>query len=440
MNKFSQKIKNLVHFFFAWFAYWYYGRPGRKIIVIGVTGTKGKSSTCRFIASALEAKGDKVGLLSTAEFQIADKRWLNDKKMTMLGRGQVQKMLKEMVKIGCKYAVVETSSEGILQHRHYGLHYDIAVFTNLGTEHSERHGGFKNLKRDKGRLFAALSKYPHKILDGKKVPKVIIANADDANASYYLDFPADKKFAYGFSDHPELAPAVEYFKVHFEENDDPMRTDFAFDDGRCFHLMVPGKFNVYNALAGILTAESQNIDLGAVSAHIFGVYNIPGRMEFIDAGQSFKVLVDYAHEPMSLTALFTTLRSIVGKNNKVIAVIGSDGGGRDKAKRFTMGEIAGKLCDTVIVSDVNSFDEDPKEIAEMLAKGARQAGKTDNENLFIITERRLGMKKALELAQPGDAVVFTAKGTEPCIVGANGKKIPWDDRNVARELLRELHF
>ncbi len=437
---FLKKLNNAKHFLLAWMAYWYYGRPGRKLVVIGVTGTKGKSSTCRFIASALEAGGYKVGLLSTAEFQIGDKRWLNDKKMTMLGRGQIQSMLKEMIKAGCKYAIVETSSEGILQYRHYGLHYDIAIFTNLGSEHSERHGGFENLKRDKGRLFAALNKYPHKILDGKKVPKIIIANADDPNAPYYLHFPADKKFAYGFLDHPEITSAVEYFKVHLEENEDSMRTDFAFADGRCFHLMIPGKFNVYNALAGILTAESQGVDLAAVSTRLLGVYDIPGRMEFIDENQPFKLVVDYAHEPMSLTALFTTLRSIVGKNNKVIAVIGSDGGGRDKAKRFAMGEIAGKLCDTIVISDVNSFDEDPKEIAEMLAEGTRSAGKRDGENLFVIIDRRAGMKRALELAQPGDAVVFTAKGTEPCIVGANGEKIPWDDRSVARELLYTLHF
>src|SRR3989339_616452 len=150
-------LKKIIHFLLAWFAYWFYGRPSRKLLVIGVTGTKGKSTTCRLIASVLEAGGHKIGMLSTVEFQIGEKRWLNNKKMTMLGRGQIQKMLREMVKAGCKYAVVETSSEGILQYRHVGLNYDIAVFTNLGTEHSERHGGFENLKRDKGKIFAGLA-------------------------------------------------------------------------------------------------------------------------------------------------------------------------------------------------------------------------------------------------------------------------------------------
>src|SRR3989344_2152448 len=190
-------MRKLVHFLRAWLAYWRYSRPARKLVVIGITGTKGKSSTCRFVASALEAGGHKVGLLSTVEFQIGDKRWLNDRKMTMLGRGEIQQMLRDMVRAGCTYAVVETSSEGILQYRHIGLCYDVAVFTNLGTEHSERHGGFENLKRDKGKLFAALSANPHKTIHGKKTPKTIVVNTDDREADYYLNFTADKKYGYG---------------------------------------------------------------------------------------------------------------------------------------------------------------------------------------------------------------------------------------------------
>ena len=159
-------------------------------------------------------------------------------------------------------------------------------------------------------------------------------------------------------------------------------------------------------------------------------------MEFIDAGQPFKVVVDYAHEPMSLTALFSTLKKIVSPNNgKVIGVIGSDGGGRDKGKRAKMGEIAGRLCDYVVITDVNCFDEDPNEIAEMLAVGARNAGKTDDINLLIEVDRKNGIKKAFSLAGPGDVVAITAKGTEPCICVARGQKIPWDDRKVSRELL-----
>lgn len=421
--------------FLAWLAYWRYGRPARKLIVVGVTGTKGKTTTCRLIASALEAGGFKVGLLSTVEFQIGEKRWLNDKKMTMLGRGQIQSMLKQMVEAECKYVVVETSSEGILQYRHFGLLYDVVVFTNLGTEHHERHGGFENLKRDKGKIFAELTKTKNKVLGGQKVPKVIVASIDDKNADYYLQFAADKKFTFSIKE-TNTRPQVPNVAGRIVSSDNS-GVDFEAE-GATYRLNILGEFNVYNALAAVAVAKSQNISLDKISAGLSSVKLVEGRMEMVEAGQDFKVIVDYAHEPMSLTELFKSLRQMVGPDKKVISVVGSDGGGRDKGKREKMGEIAGRLTDYVVVTDVNCYDEDPHEIAEMLAKGAREAGKKDNENLFIEVDRRNGIAKAISLARAGDVVVITAKGTEPFIGIAGGKKIPWDDRKVAREILLEV--
>ncbi len=426
----KQKIKNLKHFLIAFAAYWYYGRPARKLIVVGVTGTKGKSTTCRFIASVLQAGGYKVGLMSTVEFQIGDKRWLNNKKMTMLGMGQIQKMLTEMVQAGCQYAVVETSSEGILQYRHYGLHYDMAVFTNLGTEHSERHGGFSNLRKDKGKLFATLKKYPHKILNNKKIEKIIAVNLDDDNAPFYLNYWADKKI--GYSLQSKINPAVAEISQAEILSSDEMGVHFKVAEQK-YHINLVGDFNVYNALAAIAVGKTQNISEDKIMHGLKEITKIEGRMEFINAGQNFKVVVDYAHEPMSLTGLFTALRKIT--KGKIIAVIGSDGGGRDISKRSKMGEIAGKLCDYLVISDVNCYDEDPMQIAQMLAQGARQSGKNDDNNLFIVVDRFKGIKKAFSLANAGDVVVITAKGTEPYIAVANGEKIIWDDRTVAREIL-----
>jgi UDP-N-acetylmuramoyl-L-alanyl-D-glutamate--2,6-diaminopimelate ligase len=432
MNIFINKIKNIIHFLFAWFAYWYYGRPARKIIIVGVTGTKGKSTTCRLIASVLEAGGYKVGLLSTVEFQIGEKRWLNDKKMTMLGRGQVQKMLKEMVKAGCTYAVVETSSEGILQFRHFGLRYDICVFTNLGTEHSERHGGFENLKRDKGKIFAGLSKEKNKIIAGNKISKTIVVNEDDYNSEYYFSFNADEKWKYAIKNSSD-EPKKVFGKIL---RSTPVGSEFVAN-GQNYQLDLVGDFNVYNALAAIAVGLSQGLSSNQIATGLKSVTKVEGRMEFVQAGQDFEVVVDYAHEPMSLKALFETLRKrAMVRSGKIIAVVGSDGGGRDKSKRFKMGEIAGQMCDFVVISDVNPFDEDPAQIATMLAEGARKAGKMENENLFVIIDRKRGIEKALKLAQKGDIVAITAKGTEPCIVEANGKKIPWDDRQVARDLIQ----
>lgn len=428
-------FKKTIHFLRAWFAYWWYGRPARKLIVVGITGTKGKTTASRLVASALEAGGFKVGLLSTVEFQIAEKRWLNDKKMTMLGRGQIQHMLKQMVEAGCTYVVVETSSEGILQWRHYGLHYDISVFTNLGTEHQERHGGFENLRRDKGKIFAGLSQTKHKIIAGKKVPKVIVANTDDANADYFLQFTADEKYSFGLKESSskyQLVSSVVATSIVSGKN----QIEF-MASGSKFVIRLLGEFNVPNALAAIAVAQSQHISNEKIAIGLNSVTLVEGRMEEVNAGQDFKVLVDYAHEALSFTELFTSLRKMVGDNKKIISVIGSDGGGRDKGKRTKMGEIAGRLTDYVVVTDVNCYDEDPREIAEMLALGARQSGKEDDKNLFIEVDRYKGIEKAIALASAGDVVVITAKGTEPFIAVANGKKIPWDDRRVAKEILEE---
>ena len=415
-------FRNIYHRWIPIFADWRYGQPGKKMIVIGVTGTKGKSTTCRFIASVLQAGGHKVGLMSTVEFQIGDKRWLNDKKMSMLGKGQTQKMMKEMVDAGCEYAVIETSSEGIMQSRHQGVHYDIVVFTNLGTEHSERHGGFENLKRDKGKLFDSLKNESNKIIKGKKIDKISVVNADDPNAAYFDGFPADKKSHYSIKGKTIISNV--------------QGTDFVVA-GKKYHLNLLGEFNVPNALAAICVARSQGVSDEKIAAGLASVKKLEGRMEFINEGQNFKVVVDYAHEPLSYTELFKALRKLLpSPGNKVIGVIGSDGGGRDIGKREKMGNIAGQLCDFVVVTDVNCFDEDPKQIAEMLAVGARKAGKKDNQNLFIVVDRREGIKKAFQLAGPGDIVAITAKGTEPVLCVAKGVRIPWDDRSVARDLLK----
>lgn len=426
-----QALKKIFHKFIAWFAYWFYGRPSRHLVVIGVTGTKGKSTTCRLIASVLEKGGYKVGLLSTVEFQIGEKRWLNDKKMTMLGKGQIQRMLREMVDSGCTHVVVETSSEGILQYRHYGLNYDVAVFTNLGPEHAERHGGYENLKMDKGKLFASLKKSFKKEINGKSVEKVIVVNGDDVEAKYYLSFWADKKFAFTFEN--KVYDGVEVVKAIKTESDDQM---FMIEQDE-FRLKIPGAFNLYNGLAAAVVGKLFGFSSKQISDGLASVDLVPGRMEFIELGQLFKVVVDYAHEPMSLAALFSALRKMT--KGRIIGVIGSDGGGRDKLKRAKMGKVSGELAEILVITDVNCYDEDPKEIAEMLAIGARESGKIDGKDLFVEIDREKGIEKAMNLAQPGDIVAITAKGTEPYIGVAGGKKIAWDDREVAKKIISEKY-
>lgn len=376
-----------------------YGYPSIKMVVIGVTGTKGKSTTSYFIAKILEEAGYKAGLTSTALFKIGEKEWLNKTKMTMLGRFALQKLLKNMVEAGCKYVVVETSSEGILQSRHIGIDYDVAVFTNLTPEHLESHGGFENYKKAKGELFKQLSKSVRKKINGKEVEKIIVANGDNEHSKYFLSFNADKKIKFGFQ---ELG----------------------------FKMNILGKMNVYNALAALSVAKVLGIDLKIAKKALQNIKNVPGRMEFIEEGQNFKVVVDYAHEIESFKQLYETIEKIPHK--KIIHVFGATGGGRDKSRRPKMGEIAEKNADILIITTDDPYDEDPAKISDNVIEGVR-----DKKKVLNIVDRKEAISRAIEIAEKNDIILITGKGSEQAMVVKGGKKIPWDDREIVRKFLRK---
>jgi len=397
-------VLNFYHKSMALLAAFVYGNPSEKLVVVGVTGTNGKSTTVALIAKTLEAGGAKVGATSTVSFKVADKEWLNNKKMTMLGRFQLQKLLKQMVDAGCTYAVIETSSQGIEQYRHLGVNYDYAVFTNLTPEHIEAHGGFENYKRAKGRLFEHLTRKARKqrgegqrakgkgqkqgqelkIRDQKTngVGKTIIVNTDDEYAEYFLNFEADKKVKYAVknegADLVGKNVAVTTHGTSFEVG------------GVKINLQLLGAFNVYNALAAVAIALEEGLSMEQIKTGLEGVKGVAGRMEVIDEGQPFTVIVDYAPEPASMGKLYETVqkinKSIKQENTtapainpgdvkgdhpsprvstggpeskKVIHVLGSCGGGRDKARRPVLGRLAGKNVDVVIVTNEDPYDDDP---------------------------------------------------------------------------------
>lgn len=410
-----------------------YGRPSEKMIVIGVTGTNGKSSTVSLIAKILEEAGYKVGAASTVLFKVADKEWLNNKKMTMLGRFQLQKLLKQMVDAGCAYAVIETSSQGIDQFRHLAIHYDVCVFTNLTPEHIEAHGGFDNYKKAKLKLFKHLEKLPHKILAGKKINKAIVANNDDQYAKEFLDFDVDEKINFGIEQASDLRA----------ENIDFHQTGISFEINAVkFDLKLFGKFNIYNSLAAIAVAKTQEVDLDVCRQALSKVAGVPGRMEFVDVGQPFKVLVDYAPEPEGMKQLFKAINdhSLVASDKKIIHVFGSCGGGRDIARRPILGELSAQNASICIITNEDPYDDSPQQIIDQVANGAIKAGKQENVDLFRILDRREAIMKALELAQAGDLVVLTGKGAEQAICVAGGQKEPWDEREVARDELLKLGY
>ncbi len=433
IKKFIPEIAlSAYHKTLAMLAAFVYGYPSEKMIIVGVTGTNGKSTTVEFIAKALAGGGFKVGSTSTVKFQIAGREWLNDKKMTMLGRFQLQKLLSRMFKAGCRYAVIETSSQGIEQFRHWGINYDYLVFTNLTPEHIEAHGGFENYKKAKGKLFKRTATLPRKTIDNKKIEKVGIYNADSEYAKYFASFVLDQKIYFSVKNCSEAVCAQDV-KVGLDG------CSFVYG-GTKFHLPIMGAFNVENSLPAIIIAEREGIAMPQVAKAFAELESVPGRMELIQTDK-LKVLVDYAHEPAGMEKLYETVNLLKNNQempiNKIIHVLGSGGGGRDVARRPVLGKIVAKNADMVIVTNEDPYDDDPWRIIEQVAEGAENAGKIKEKNLFCIMDRAEAIRRAMDLADVDDLVMITGKGAEQAMAVAGGKYIPWDDRRIVKEYIKK---
>lgn len=423
----------LYHRVLAWLAALLSGFPGDHLVVIGVTGTNGKSSVVHLIARICEEAGYTVGVTSTVEFQVGKERKLNTTKMTMLGRFALQRMLRRMIRSGCDIAVIETSSEGIVQHRHAHIAYDVVVFTNLTPEHIESHGSYQAYRSAKGKLFAVLKKAKKKRLRGKPIPKTSVLNIGDGEVPFFRSFGAERYI--GFLVPPaEMRLAANRLDVVLRAEDVVVLSNgsrFTVGGQRVL-LKLLGVVNVANALAAIAAVEPLGIPLTTGVRALAKVEGIPGRFEFVQR-TPFAVMVDYAPEPASLTQLYEFLEKL--SYTRIIHVLGSTGGGRDVARRPVLGDIAARHAAVVIVTNEDPYDDDPARIIADVAQGAAKAGKIDGKDLFSISERRDGIARALSLAAPGDLVLVTGKGAEQAMVVAGGKKIPWDDRAIIRELL-----
>ncbi|OGZ01388.1 MAG: hypothetical protein A3A43_01185 [Candidatus Liptonbacteria bacterium RIFCSPLOWO2_01_FULL_56_20] len=409
------------HFTLSFLSALRYGFPSRRLVTIGVTGTKGKTTTCNLIAQIFEAAGERVGMITTVNFKIGEREWVNDLKQTMPGRFALQKLLREMVSAGCKYAVVETSSEGILQYRHRFIDYRVAVFTNLSPEHIERHGSFERYRAAKVKLFEQVARRRG----------VGVYNLDDPNVGYFLAPKMSEQYGYALKA-PASNPALQtnaQFRVSGVQLA-TAKTKFMFDRAP-FAMPLVGEFNVYNAASAICVAHSQGIPMGTIRRALAHARPTPGRFEVVDKGQGFTVVVDYAHEPASLDAAYKTLKLFRPK--KIIGVLGAQGGGRDKWKRAEMGKIAARYCDTLILTNEDPYDENPMNIVVDIEKGVRGSGR-DVEALKII-DRGEAIQKAVARAGRGDAVIITGKGGEVWMCVAGGRKISWSDREATEEAL-----
>lgn len=432
---------NRYHYTLARLASVVYRHPSNEMVVIGVTGTNGKSTTVEFIGRILEHAGARVGWTSTASFKVGEAEWPNDKKMTMLGRFATQKMLRQMVKSGCTYAIVETSSQGILQSRHIGINYDVVVFTNLTPEHLESHGGFAAYKRAKKELFLYTKHSKRKKIHGHVFEKTAVVNLADPYSSEFLAVGLDRSFGFGVrfnlmnqqESHPVSIISVIADDVVYT----PDSTNFLLN-GLRFHTKLVGRFYLENTLAAIVTCRALGLDWELLCAAVFHLEPVPGRLERIDEGQSFGAIVDYAYEPAALSALYESVKLIAHK--KKIHVVGSAGGGRDVARREILGALCAKNDDIVIVTNEDPYDDDPQMIVDAIADSAIVNGKKEGINLFRMLDRKQAIEFAIQLADVGDLVLVTGKGSEPVMAVAQGKKIPWDDRIAVREALHSRAY
>ena len=450
-KKLFRVLQPCYHFTLAWLAALLYRFPSNNLIVIGVTGTTGKTTSVYLIAKMLENAGYRTGYTSTAMFNDGKREWLNDKKMTMVGRVFTQRMLKKMVKNDCRYAVIETTSEGIVQFRHKFINYDILVFTGLYPEHIESHGNFENYMQVKGKLFAHLKRCGKKYVDEAKrvkkvaggiaklkynqVKKVIIANGDDEHAPYFFSFWAEEKIAYT-SRKKELGEniaVIDYSDIRLGGQG----ISFYTKNTR-INLNLLGDFNAINAMNAVGIGIVEGLKMEAIKNGLESIDGVAGRLERINEGQSFIVIVDYAFEPRAVIKLYDTIRHI--PHRRTIHVLGSAGGGRDVARRPVLGELAGENADVVIITNEDPYDDDPQEIIDQVAGGALKKGKKIEKNLFMILDRREAIKKAIETAQENDIVLITGKGSEQAICVKDGEKVPWDDRAIVRGIISEKNL
>lgn len=411
-------LLNLYFSFYPFVGNFIYGYPSRRIKIIGITGTDGKSSVVMFTARILKEAGYKVGYFSSVYYGDGDNECLNVHKMTMPGRFFLQGFLKKLAENKCDFAVIEVTSEGIKQKRHLFMDFDVALVTNIKPEHIESHGSFKKYKQAKSALFKKISKSYH-----KNIPKTIIANADDAEAETFLSFEAEQKIRFGIRRKADVRGQILYsdlFKNIFRLE---MRGASSI-----IEMTAGGPFVVENALAAIVAASALGILLKPCVATLEKTSNPPGRFEVVSKNPM--IIIDYAHTVVAVSKLLEFARK--NWKGKIIHVFGAAGGGRDKWKRSLLAELSEKYCDVSILTEENSFDEPTEDILQNIYEGFKE-----KEKVIIIPNRKEAVSKAIEIQQSSKdiLVLLTGKGSETVIAGPLGKKIPYNEKQTVLCLL-----
>jgi UDP-N-acetylmuramoyl-L-alanyl-D-glutamate--2,6-diaminopimelate ligase len=454
-NLFPQKLKNIYHLGQAGLANFLYGHPSKDIKIIGVTGTNGKTTTCQMIAKILEEAGHKVAMASTINFKLGKKEWVNKTKFTTLSSFQIQKFIKEAVENECNYLVLEVSSHSLDQYRVAGIKFRTAVITNTTREHLDYHGTMTGYRLAKIRLFEDI--------------KVAVVNLDMEKPEEFLEFGEEK---YGYSTQNAKRKTQSHnlkLKAIIAENIN-LGIDhslYQIQDTR-YKIQLPGLFNIENALAATCAGMAENISLETIRSALEKIKGVPGRLEHVPNDKDIDIIIDYAVTPDSLEKLYFLIDAMRKSKNhpersegsrdsstmlqndrKIIAVFGACGE-RDRGKRPIMGEIVSRAADRVIVTNEDPYFEDPGQIIDEVFAGVVRIGnrsfanaqddvsyKEENVNCWRIMDRREAIKKALQLAKPGDIVVVTGKGAEETMA-VGKKRIPWNDKKVILEELEKI--
>jgi UDP-N-acetylmuramoyl-L-alanyl-D-glutamate--2,6-diaminopimelate ligase len=440
---------------------YFYDSPSKKLVIIGVTGTEGKSSTVSFIWQLLRLCGKKAGFISTVEYSFGDEAIANPQHQTTPEAPIIQHHLNKMLENGCQYAVIESSSHGLSPktNRLGNVLFDCGVFMNVTLEHLEFHKTFEQYKKDKANLFRLLDCHDHiKEIAGEKltIPSFGVVNLEDPSAKYFID--STKKQVYGFTtqgkagkaatnkevDLPEIPENINYFKglnicaekegisfdVNIHENADKNET-------LQLTANLPGAFNAYNIMASIIAVSKlTNLSYQEVASKVKDVAPIKGRMTVIEQNQPFEVIIDYAHTPSSFETIFPPIRKRC--KGKMIALFGS-GGERDLTKRPLQGKIAASYCDTVILTDEDPRGEDSVELLKMIAVGSQEQGKKLDEDLFIIPDRKKAIRYAFSIAKKDDIILLLGKSHENSIIYKD-YVMPYDEISEAQIALSELGY
>ncbi len=420
----TNPLRLFYHKVWAVIAAFRYKFPANGMIIIGVTGTDGKTTVCTLIHSILTAAGLKAGMTSTTEFHIGKKIIRNTTHRTTLGRFELQKMLRRMKNEGCTHVVVETSSHAITQNRTWGISYDFAIFTNLSPEHLDYHKTLKEYRNEKGKLFKSLT-------SGKKkgVLKTSIVNIDDDEGDFYKNIKVDRVITYGRSIEADVQAL----------NEEVSKEGSSFNIITTAHripvnLKLPGNFNIQNSLAAASVGIALNFNEDVIKKGLENVEIVPGRMERIQEGQDFEVIIDFAMTAIGYKTLLQNFRQIT--KNKIWLIFGCCGD-RDKEKRQVIGEIAGKFADRVIITDDEPYSEDPKIIRDMIKEGVEKTKLKENVSFFVIPDRKKAFEFTAQQASKGDTIIIPGMGDLEGRTIKN-KVIKWNDKKVVTEVLHSL--